>query len=58
MASPAGSFTLWWPKVSSTISSPPSYSPGSLKNTVVDTSVRTLMAVPGMVKKALSMWLP
>ena len=39
---PAGSLTEWTPKVSSTTSSPPSYSSGSVRNSVADRSVRTV----------------
>ena len=57
--SPAGSFTAWAPKVSSTISSPPSYSSGPLRNRVQLMSVRTRSPwPPGMKRTALSMWLP
>src|SRR5882757_7779831 len=51
---PAGSFTPCDPYVSSIINSPPSYSPGSDRNSVAERSVRIRFPVPATCRIALS----
>ena len=56
--SPAGSFTSCVPYLSSTVSSPPSYSSGSARKRVTDRSVRILIGVPGIARMAPSTCVP
>src|ERR1700677_80579 len=55
---PAGSFTECTPYVSSTDKSPPSYSSGSDKNKVAETSVLILCPVAAVARIAVSTWVP
>src|SRR5271167_3785843 len=55
---PAGSFTECTPYVSSTLSSPPSYSSGADKNNVAETSVLILCPVVAFDRIAVSTCVP